>query len=193
MCDETPQDDRAEPTTNHTTTTGPCGDGTADAPDDRYPTESDDGAPSGVTPGAGEVPTDAAAIRRAFDAAGVATVDADDVLAELPSRPPARDVARIRWPPAVCDGATVPDPHYTPPRVTVPITVPAWALATAAHRFRDAVDRGRVDDPADAEHRVRDVLHDCTNLWLDYRTPGGADAVDAILATVDLERRDAGD
>lgn len=193
MCDDTPRDDRAEPTTNHTTTAGPCGGGAADASDDRYPTESDGDAPSGVTPGAGEVPTDAAAIRRAFDAAGVAIVDAADVLAALPSRPTAREVARVRWPAAVCDGPTVPDPHYTPPRATVRLEVPPWALATAADRLRDAVDRGRVDDRADAAYRVRDVLADCTNLWLDYRTPGGADAVDAILATVDLEPDDAGD
>jgi hypothetical protein len=128
-------------------------------------------------PGASEVPTAPDEIRAAFEAA------------EIPEKPAPiggdeRDVARVRWPDAVID-ETAPTMSYQA-AASVTITAPTWALATAAFRLQAAYDSGKVDDVDDAEYYVRDFLNDCVFTDVTWRTPGGADAVDAILEAVEV-------
>jgi hypothetical protein len=159
------------------------GDGSAGVtPAERYPTDSVDRGERGVTDddttGAGEVPTTDAAIRAAFDDAGIPAV-------ETPPGSDAREVAHVRWPAAVI-GETTPDVHHQAD-VSVTITVPPWALAVAADRLEAAADGGKVADPTDARGYIRDYLADCLHLDVSWRTPAGADAVDAVLEALDVD------
>jgi hypothetical protein len=186
-------DDRDEPTMNHTARAAPDADRCDEGRDDRYPTDSDDDAPSGVTPGGDEVPTEPAAIRRAFDEAAIPFVDADAEIDVRGKTVPAKELVRNRWPAAV-RGERVPDPHYHHRQPVLTLEVPPWALAAVAEQVETSIAAGRIDDRADAEAYVVGFIDDCLEPQLRYRTPGGADAIDAVLAAVGLdEERDADD
>jgi hypothetical protein len=131
--------------------------------------------------GGSEVPTTPEAIRDAFTEGGVPFVDDVD--------PRDRELARVRWPPAVV-GDRIPDRHYQG-AAAVQVDVPRWVLATAAYRLEAAAADG-LESRSDARFQVVDAFAEAVNLDVTYRTPSGADAVEAVLEAVDVSGAGSG-